>query len=66
MRIGNYEDGVTGRHDAARVLGPFLDGIATAERRKRVAAAARRRIHEQGRRRCSRWFAAESIGCRWT
>ena len=44
VRIGNYEDGVTGRHDAARVLGPFLDGIATAERRKRVAVL----LHDAG------------------
>ena len=25
VRIGNYEDGVSGRHDAARVLTPFLE-----------------------------------------
>lgn len=37
VRIGNYEDGVTGRHDAARVLGPFLDAILSADRPKRVA-----------------------------
>lgn len=37
VRIGNYEEGVTGRHDAARVLGPFIDAIVNADRRKRLA-----------------------------
>ena len=44
VRIGNYEDGVTGRHDAARVLAPFLDAIVSAERRKRVAVL----LHDAG------------------
>jgi len=44
VRIGNYEEGVTGRHDAARVLGPFLDAIVSAERRKRVAVL----LHDSG------------------
>ena len=44
VRIGNYEEGVTGRHDAARVLSPFLDAIVTAERRKRVAVL----LHDAG------------------
>ncbi len=44
VRIGNYEDGVTGRHDAARVLGPFLDAIVSADRRKRVAVL----LHDAG------------------
>jgi 2-phospho-L-lactate transferase/gluconeogenesis factor (CofD/UPF0052 family) len=44
VRIANYEDGVTGRHDAARVLGPFLDGIVAADRRKRVAVL----LHDAG------------------
>ena len=44
VRIGNYEDGVTGRHDAARVLGPFIDGIVAADRRKRVAVL----LHDAG------------------
>ena len=37
VRIGNYEDGVTGRHDAARVLEPFLASIARRGERRRVA-----------------------------
>ncbi len=37
VRIGNYEEGVTGRHDAARVLAPFIDGLLAREERKRVA-----------------------------
>jgi 2-phospho-L-lactate transferase/gluconeogenesis factor (CofD/UPF0052 family) len=44
VRIGNYEDGVTGCHDAARVLAPFLDAIVSAERRKRVAVL----LHDAG------------------
>ena len=44
VRIGNYEEGVTGRHDAARVLGPFLDAILSADRRKRVAVL----LHDTG------------------
>lgn len=44
VRIANYEDGVTGRHDAARVLGPFLDAIVSAERRKRLAVL----LHDAG------------------
>lgn len=44
VRIGNYEDGVTGRHDAARVLAPFLDAIVSAGRRKRIAVL----LHDAG------------------
>ena len=44
VRIGNYEEGVTGRHDAARVLAPFLDAILSADRRKRVAVL----LHDTG------------------
>jgi 2-phospho-L-lactate transferase/gluconeogenesis factor (CofD/UPF0052 family) len=37
VRIANYEDGVTGRHDAARVLAPFIDSFLTRRDRPRVA-----------------------------
>ena len=32
VRIGNYEAGHTGRHDAAKVLAPFIDGFIARER----------------------------------
>jgi 2-phospho-L-lactate transferase/gluconeogenesis factor (CofD/UPF0052 family) len=37
VRIGNYEDGITGRHDPAKVLTPFLEAYLTEPRRQRVA-----------------------------
>jgi 2-phospho-L-lactate transferase/gluconeogenesis factor (CofD/UPF0052 family) len=37
VRIGNYEEGVTGRHDAARVLEPFIASIVSRRDRRRVA-----------------------------
>jgi hypothetical protein len=37
VRIGHYEDGVSGRHDATKVLQPFLDGFLAEQRRPRVA-----------------------------
>ena len=38
VRIGNYEEGVTGRHDAAKILGPFVEAfIARWEATERVA-----------------------------
>src|SRR5262249_23773436 len=37
VRIGNFEDGLTGRHDAMRVLGPFIASIAGRRARVRVA-----------------------------
>jgi 2-phospho-L-lactate transferase/gluconeogenesis factor (CofD/UPF0052 family) len=37
VRIGNFEDGGSGRHDAARVLGPFIASIAGRGARTRVA-----------------------------
>jgi 2-phospho-L-lactate transferase/gluconeogenesis factor (CofD/UPF0052 family) len=37
VRIGNFEDGISGRHDAARVLGPFIASIAGRRVRTRVA-----------------------------
>ena len=32
VRIGNFEDGASGRHDAARVLGPFMRRLPGARR----------------------------------
>jgi 2-phospho-L-lactate transferase/gluconeogenesis factor (CofD/UPF0052 family) len=37
VRIGNYEDGVTGRHHAGRVLEPFIASIVGRRERRRVA-----------------------------
>jgi 2-phospho-L-lactate transferase/gluconeogenesis factor (CofD/UPF0052 family) len=37
VRIGNYEDGMSGRHDAAKVLTPFLESYLREPRRQRVA-----------------------------
>jgi 2-phospho-L-lactate transferase/gluconeogenesis factor (CofD/UPF0052 family) len=37
VRIGNYEDGITGRHDPAKVLTPFLESFLQEPRRQRVA-----------------------------
>jgi 2-phospho-L-lactate transferase/gluconeogenesis factor (CofD/UPF0052 family) len=37
VRIGNYEDGVTGRHDASKILAPFIDTLLGPERELRVA-----------------------------
>jgi hypothetical protein len=37
VRIGNFEDGVSGRHDASRVLEPFIASIASHRERRRVA-----------------------------
>ena len=36
VRIGNYEDGVSGRHDAGKVLGPFIQSLLP-QPRQRVA-----------------------------
>ena len=44
VRIGNYEDGVTGRHDAARILGPFLEALLAPRRPYRVAVL----LHDAG------------------
>lgn len=32
VRVGNYEDGATGRHDAAKVLAPFVETFIARER----------------------------------
>ena len=37
VRIGHYEDGVSGRHDASKVLTPFLTTFHSQRRRQRVA-----------------------------
>jgi 2-phospho-L-lactate transferase/gluconeogenesis factor (CofD/UPF0052 family) len=37
VRVGNYEDGVTGRHDPAKVLTPFLQSFLAEPRRQQVA-----------------------------
>ena len=37
VRIGHYEDGVSGRHDASKVLTPFLQSFLAKRRRQRVA-----------------------------
>jgi 2-phospho-L-lactate transferase/gluconeogenesis factor (CofD/UPF0052 family) len=37
VRIGHYEDGVSGRHDAAKVLTPFLSTFLSQRRRQRIA-----------------------------
>jgi 2-phospho-L-lactate transferase/gluconeogenesis factor (CofD/UPF0052 family) len=44
IRISNYEDGVTGRHDAARVLNPFITSITGRDVRRRVAIL----LHDSG------------------
>jgi 2-phospho-L-lactate transferase/gluconeogenesis factor (CofD/UPF0052 family) len=44
VRIGAFEDGITGQHDAARVLEPFLDAMVSAGARPRVAVL----LHEAG------------------
>jgi 2-phospho-L-lactate transferase/gluconeogenesis factor (CofD/UPF0052 family) len=37
VRIGNYEDGVTGRHDASKVLTPFIKSFLRRRELSRVA-----------------------------
>jgi 2-phospho-L-lactate transferase/gluconeogenesis factor (CofD/UPF0052 family) len=44
VRIGAYEDGVTGRHDAARILGPYLDARLAPRRTPRMAVL----LHDAG------------------
>jgi hypothetical protein len=44
VRIAAYEDGVTGLHDAARVLEPFLDAVLAPPHRPRVAVL----LHDAG------------------
>jgi 2-phospho-L-lactate transferase/gluconeogenesis factor (CofD/UPF0052 family) len=44
VRIGNYEEGVTGRHDATRVLMPFIESVLRRGARRRVAVL----LHDAG------------------
>ena len=44
VRIGAYEDGVTGRHDATRILGPYLDALLAPRRPQRMALL----LHDAG------------------
>ena len=37
VRIGNFEDGLSGRHDAARILGPFIGSFGAPAPRMQVA-----------------------------
>jgi len=37
VRIANYEDGVTGRHDAAKILGPFIRSLLQRRDSQKVA-----------------------------
>lgn len=37
VRIANYEDGVTGRHDASKILGPFIQSFLERRSVPRVA-----------------------------
>ncbi len=36
VRVANYEDGSSGRHDAKKVLGPFVESLAARPARQRV------------------------------
>ncbi|HET7695537.1 MAG TPA: 2-phospho-L-lactate transferase CofD family protein [Vicinamibacterales bacterium] len=44
VRIGAYEDGVSGLHDAARVLEPFIDTLLAPRRTTRIAVL----LHDSG------------------
>lgn len=44
VRISNYEDGVSGRHDASQVLGPYLDALARKGEHKKIAVL----LHDVG------------------
>ena len=37
VRVGHYEDGVTGRHDAVKVVGPFVEAQLSRGTRRRAA-----------------------------
>jgi 2-phospho-L-lactate transferase/gluconeogenesis factor (CofD/UPF0052 family) len=44
VRIANYEDGVTGRHDAAKILGPFIQSFLQRRSVQRIAVL----LHDAG------------------
>jgi 2-phospho-L-lactate transferase/gluconeogenesis factor (CofD/UPF0052 family) len=44
VRIANYEDGVTGRHDAAKILGPFIRSLLGRRDSQKVAVL----LHDAG------------------
>ena len=44
VRVANYEEGVSGRHDAAKILGPFVDAFVAREAAERVAVV----LYESG------------------
>ena len=44
VRIANYEEGVSGRHDAAKILGPFIRSLVDKRQRQRLAVL----LHDAG------------------
>jgi 2-phospho-L-lactate transferase/gluconeogenesis factor (CofD/UPF0052 family) len=44
VRIANYEDGVTGRHDAGKILGPFIQSLVQRRSVQRIAVL----LHDAG------------------
>ncbi|MGH9311930.1 MAG: 2-phospho-L-lactate transferase CofD family protein [Vicinamibacterales bacterium] len=44
VRIANYEDGVTGRHDATKILGPFIQSFLQRRSVQRIAVL----LHDAG------------------
>jgi 2-phospho-L-lactate transferase/gluconeogenesis factor (CofD/UPF0052 family) len=44
VRIANYEEGITGRHDASLVLAPFIEAVAPSVGARRVAVL----LHDAG------------------
>ena len=61
VRIGNYEEGVTGRHDAEKILTPFVMSLLGSEREPRWPCTCTTRIRRTSwRRHCWKWCAAVS------
>jgi len=44
VRVANYEEGVTGRHDAAKILGPFVQSLLHRHATQKVAIL----LHDAG------------------